>query len=253
VNDQALATTLEDREGVLASKIEELLPGVVRRFDVVAIQATTATHPRVLSQLQQEGGIVLVTLERDPNRIGRHRREALRMALAHGKSSRIVYMDFDHLLRWIENDASELDRVLKMTAEYDCAVIGRGPRSLDLLPERLASTEAIINHVYHLMTGHPWDVMMAARSFSRRAAQAIVEGSSVDSIGNDVAWPLYCEARGLWVGYVEAEGLTYRTNADYASDLVDRRDGDPRAWAERVLVAAREIEAMLPYMEEQRG
>ncbi len=250
MNDQALATTLEDREGVLASKVEELLPGVVRRFDVVAVQATTATHPRILSQLQEEGGIVLATVERDTNRIGRHRREALRMALAHGKSSRIVYMDFDHLLRWIENDASELDRVLKATVEYDCAVIGRGPRSLAALPERLASTEAIINHVYRLMTGRPWDVMMAARSFSRQAAEAIVEGCSVDSIGNDAAWPLFCEARGLSVGYVEAEGLTYRTNADYASDLVDTRDGDPRAWAERVLVAAKEIEAMLPYMKE---
>ena len=172
------------------------------------------------------------------------------MALTHGSSSRIVYTDFDHLLRWIENDASELDRVLKATVEYDCAVIGRGPRSLAALPERLASTEAIVNHVYRLMTGRPSDVMMAARSFSRRAAEAIVEGCSVDSIGNDAAWPLFCEARGLSVGYVEAEGLTYRTNADYASDLVDTRDGDPRAWAERALLAAQEIEAMLPYLKD---
>ena len=253
MTDQALATTLGDREGVLASKIEEFLPGVVRRFDVVAVQATTATHPRILSQLQVEGGIVLATAQPDTNRIGRHRREALRLALAHGSSSRIVYMDFDHLLRWIENDASELDRVLKATAEYDCAVIGRGPHSLAALPERLASTEAIINHVYRLMTGHPWDVMMAARSFSRRGAEAIVAGCSVESIGNDVAWPLFCEARGLSVGYAEAEGLTYRTNVDYAFDLVDTHDGDPRAWAERVLLAAQEIEAMLPYMEQQRG
>ena len=228
--DQALATTFGDREGVLASKVEELLPGVVRRFGVVAVQATTATHPRTLSELQ-EGGVVLATAEPDTNMIGRHRREALRMALAHGSSSRIVYMDFDHLLRWIENDASELDRVLRVTAEYDCAVIGRGPHSLAALPERLASTEAIVNHVYRLMTGRPWDVMMAARSFSRRGAEAIVDSCSVDSIGNDVAWPLFCEARGLSVGYAEAEGLTYRTNVDYASDLVDAREGDPRAWA----------------------
>jgi hypothetical protein len=174
------------------------------------------------------------------------------MALAHGSSSRIVYMDFDHLLRWIENGASELDCVLEATAEYDCAVIGRSPHSFAALPERLASTEAIVNHVYRLMTSRPWDVMMAARSFSRQAAEPIVEGCSADSIGNDVAWPLFCETRELSVGYVEAEGLTYRTNVDYASDLVDARDGDPRAWAERVLLAAQHIEAMLPYMEEQQ-
>jgi hypothetical protein len=61
------------------------------------------------------------------------------MALAHSNIPRIVYMDFDHLLRWIENNPSELDRILEATAEYDCAVIGRGPKSLAALPERLAT------------------------------------------------------------------------------------------------------------------
>jgi hypothetical protein len=165
VTDQTLATTLGDREGVLASKIEELLPEVVCRFDVVAVQATTDTHPRIRLQLQ-EGGVVLATAVPDTDQIGRHRRETLRMALAHVSSSRIVYMDFDHLLRWIENDASELDRLLEATAGYDCAVIGPGPRSLAAVPERLASTEAIVNHVCRLMTGRSWVVMMAARSWS---------------------------------------------------------------------------------------
>ena len=152
MTDQTLATTLGDREGVLASKIEELLPAVVRRFDVVAVHATTDTHPRIRSQLQ-EGGVVLAIAVPDTDQIGRHRRETLRMALAHGSSSSIVYMDFDHLLRWIENDAPEFDRLLDATAEYDCAVTGRGPRSLAAVPERLASTEAIVNYFCRLMTG----------------------------------------------------------------------------------------------------
>jgi len=175
------------------------------------------------------------------------------MALAHSNIPRIVYMDFDHLLRWIENNPSELDRILEATAEYDCAVIGRGPKSLAALPERLASTEAMVNHIFRLTTGRSWDVMMAARSFSRLAAQAVVEGSTVDTIGNDVACPLLCKAQGLSVGYTEAEGMTYRTNVDYASNLEDARDGDPRAWAQRVLLAAQHVEAMVPYMEERRG
>ena len=49
------------------------------------------------------------------------------MLLTHSGSSRIVYLDLDHLLRWIENDASELDRALEATTVYDRAVIGRGP------------------------------------------------------------------------------------------------------------------------------
>lgn len=52
VTDQTLAATLEDREGALASKIEEFLPDIVRRFDVVAVQALTDTYPRGLLPLQ---------------------------------------------------------------------------------------------------------------------------------------------------------------------------------------------------------
>lgn len=252
MTDRALATTLGDPEGVLASKILEFLPSVLGRFEVVAVLATTATYPGILSLLQ-EARIFLSTAEPDIDQIGRHRREALRMALAHSNIPRIVHMDFDHLLRWIENNPSELDRILEATAEYDCAVIGRGPKSLAALPERLASTEAMVNHIFRLTTGRSWDVMMAARSFSRLAAQAVVEGSTVDTIGNDVAWPLLCKAQGLSVGYTEAEGMTYRTNVDYASNLEDARDGDPRAWAQRVLLAAQHVEAMVPYMEERRG
>jgi hypothetical protein len=173
VTDQTLATTLGDREGVLASKIEELLPGVVRRFDVVAVQATTDTHPWILSQLQ-EGGVVLATAVPDIDQIGRHRRETLRMALAHGSSSRIVYMDFDYLLRWIENDASELDRLLEATAESDCAVIGRGPRSLAAVPERLAFDSGAVA-----------SISVAEDKARRRIEVASVAGSSAERLGNN--------------------------------------------------------------------
>jgi hypothetical protein len=249
VTDYALGTTLGVREGALAPKIEKLLPAMLDRFDVFAVQAMTYTHARVLSLLKEAQAMVAVT-EPDKNLVGRHRREALRMALSAGEDHRVVYMDFDHLLRWIENDAAELDSVLEESAELDCTVIGRGPRSFAALPAPLAATEEIVNHIYELMTGRRWDLMMAARSFSRRAARAIVDDCAVDSIGNDVAWPLFCEARGFSVGYVESEGLTYRTNLDYAADLTDSLDGDPREWARRVLLAAQHVEAMLPFMEQ---
>ncbi len=248
MTEYSVAATLGDREGVLAFKVEELLPRAVDRFGTVAVRAMTTTHERNLSLLER-AGVAFTTTEPDAGQIGRYRREALGLALAHGSSARILYMDFDHLLRWIENDASELDRVLDEAAGYDCGVIGRSPRFFSALPERLAATESIVNHVYRLMTGRSWDLMMAARSLSRRAAGAIVDGCTVDTIGNDVAWPLFCEARGFSVGYVAADGLTYRTNADYAVDRPDARDADPRAWATRVLLAGQHVEAMLPYMD----
>ncbi len=55
MSDRALATTLGDREGLLAPKIEELLPGVVGRFGVMAVRANAGTHPRDLSLLREAG------------------------------------------------------------------------------------------------------------------------------------------------------------------------------------------------------
>ena len=248
----ALATTIGDREGALAQKLTLLLPRVVQRFDAVAVQATTVTHEDDVDALLAVGARIAQEIP-DTNRIGLHRRNALAMAIAAGTAERIVYMDIDHLLRWLENDPDELDRTLEASRQWDCVVIGRGPRSFQQLPMRLATTERIVNHVYELMTGRPWDLMMAARSLSRSAAGSIVDGCDVDTIGNDVAWPLYCEAHGFTVGYLEAEGLTYRTNIDYAEDLEDARDGDPKAWATRVRLAAQHVEAMLPYMDAERN
>ena len=119
------------------------------------------------------------------------------------------------------------------------------------LPRRLAATEGVVNEIFGLVSGRPWDVTMAARGISLRAARAIVEGCRVDSIGNDCAWPLFCQSRGFALDYFEAEGLTYRTNPDYAADAEDAedaRDADPLEWAFRDRLLAQHVEAMRPYM-----
>jgi hypothetical protein len=241
------ATTVADREGHLFGKLRELLPAVLARFQGLAVLATTTTDERVLTLLESVGASIDTT-EPDGNVIGRHRRQAIALALEKGVAEHILYADTDHLLRWIENDAVEFDLVLQRMRDWDCTVIGRGPRSFAALPRRLLQTEAIVNHIYALITGRNWDLMMAARGLSRHAAAMIVEQCAVDTIGNDAAWPLFCEERGFSVGYVEAEGLTYQTNADYAHNLDDSLDQDPRAWARRVQLAWQHVEAMLPYM-----
>lgn len=247
MNGQVLAATVGDRTGALLRKLELLFPEVARRFDGIAIQALTTTHSSVRAFLET-WTVEMAFAEPSVDLIGRHRRQAVGMAHSIAEAARVVYMDLDHLLRWIENDAAELDRLLASSAAFDCTIIGRGPESFAALPARLAATEGIVNHVYWLMTGRKWDLMMAARSLSSRAARLIVNGCAVDSIGNDVAWPLLCESEGLSLGYLEAEGLTYRTNVDYAEDRADSLDDDPEAWVTRVMLAAQQVDAMLPYL-----
>ena len=244
----ALALAVDDPRGHLAGKLSELLPGLCERFAHLAAHTTTSTHRDVLGPLESAGAS-LKTAPYDVDAIGRHRREAVALALEAGASDHILYLDLDQALRWFENDADELDAAVRRIEHSDLTVIGRGPRSMAALPRRLAATEGVVNEIFRLVSGRQWDVMMAARGLSRRAAEAIVRDCGVDTIGNDCAWPLFCESRGFTLDYLEADGLTYRTERDYAADVEDRRDEDPKAWALRVRLAAQHVEAMVPYME----
>lgn len=241
------ATTVADRDGALLPKLEMIMPQITRRFSGISIVATNSTDKRVLG-LINGAGARLATVHADPNAIGRHRREAVALALQNAEHGHIFYADLDHVLRWIENRADEFDDVLGAIIGWDCAVVGRGPLSMAALPHRLAMTEAIVNEIFGLITGHSWDLMMAARGFSHRAAELIVDKCDIDTVGNDVAWPLFCRQRGFSLGYVEADGLTYRTNADFTHDIEDAHDRDPRAWVTRMHLACQHVEAMRPYL-----
>jgi hypothetical protein len=241
-----LTTTISDQSGDLRTKLKQLLPSVLDRFDGLAAFVTTTTHAEVFSLLDDHG-VCITTGEPDFDSIGRHRRESLRLALRQTAAEHLLVADLDHVLRWIEIDPIELDRVLQIICTHDCTVIGRGPRSFGSLPDRLAKTEVIVNHIYKLVTGNAWDMLMAARGLSRGAAEVIVQYSTIDTIGNDVEWPLLCHSRGFSLQYVEAEGLIYKTNIDYALDREDSLDCDASAWATRMLIAKQHVDAMLPY------
>ena len=62
-------------------------------------------------------------------------------------------------------------------------------------PRIQRDTEAIVNTVYASVSGHAWDVTAAARGISRRAAAAILAGCDEQSVGTDVAWPLFLQRR----------------------------------------------------------
>jgi hypothetical protein len=242
----AFATILDDRRGVLLDKIEKIFPLVTSRFESVAVIATQP-DARVLDVLRASGAQV-ATRPSDSNKIGRNRRDAVAMALESGVDGQITYGDLDHVLRWVEIDGEEFDGVLQRGCRCDCLVIGRGPRSMAAIPRRLAATESIVNEIYALISGRRWDLMMATRCLSRNAARLIVSDCTVDTIGNDVAWPLFCERRGMTMDYIEAEGLTYRTNRDYVLDIAEDRDDDPAEWIVRVQYAFQHVEAMRPYL-----
>ncbi|MBL4682041.1 MAG: hypothetical protein JKY88_15130 [Pseudomonadales bacterium] len=242
-----LCFTIADREGYLREKLSVLMPEVIKLFRGAAALVTSDTHQEIVETLTG----LKVKMARAPsnfNHIGMHRRKSLEVGLEATASNCYLYIDIDHLLRWFENDRPELEAVLNQLPNSDLTVIGRGPKAFEALPARLLTTEAIINRIYCLVTGKDWDLLMAARGVSRRAAELIINSSTIDHIGNDLDWPLLCRSKNLTLGYEAANGLTYMTNLDYAKDVDDELDADPAAWAMRVEIAALHVAAIRPYL-----
>jgi hypothetical protein len=254
-----LAATHHDPDGRLYEQTARVLPALAKIFDGVAIQATNTTRERSLDLLTGAGALVRC----EPSdrfagllRLGRARRAALELALEWDPAA-ILFCDFDRALHWAERYPKELALVGVSAAAHDFTLLGRTARAFDSHPRMQRDTEAIVNHVYAEVSGYAWDVTAAARMLSRRAAVAIVGGCPEESVGTDVAWPLFIgRAGGFTLGYLAAEGLEFETADRYADEIaaagglarwIARLDADPREWAQRLELARLEVEAALPY------
>jgi hypothetical protein len=256
-----LAATHHDPEGRLYDQTARVLPQLTRLFSAIAIQATQASQQRSLDLLAGAGALVQQEESARSSSLvllGRARRDALGCALRLDAPV-ILFCDFDRALHWAECYPDELACVASDLAARDLTVLGRTARAFGSHPRIQRDTEAIVNTVYASVSGHAWDVTAAARGISRRAAAAILAGCHEQSVGTDVAWPLFLQRRtGLTIGYRATEGLEFET-ADRYSDQVAAAGGlaawmaqldtDPQRWAERLDVARVEVTAAVPYVE----
>ena len=242
------ATSIADSQGDITAKLQSLLPQLLDRFQGISALVTSDTDSRILNMLQ-DANAFLDQAESNVDAIGLHRRKSIELVLENSEKGHIFRSDLDHLLRWVEQNPEELDLALEKIEASDFTVIGRGPNSFDALPKRLKETEKVINHIFFLITKQKWDVLMGASGLSRTAAELITKKGIINTAGNDVEWPLLCRKHGLLLNYIEAEGLTYKTEYDYANNLADSLDRMPEAWAFRVKLAYQQVVAMQPYMD----
>jgi hypothetical protein len=247
----ALATTVHDRQAALLPGIVRLADRLAAGFDGVVASVTAETDVTVVAALTEIGSVVTRHDAGNKN-IARARRDAVGLALTLDPDQ-VLYSDLGHALRWLENDPAELERALHAGPDTELLVIGRSERAFARSPARLRETERVVNHIYELAMGRTWDLMFAIRRLSPRAAGLVVaECGELEFYTNDVVWPLLAEARGFSVGYFAADGLDYRTTADFDSDA-DERDGEPLLWLERLEIAADQGRAMRRYLGQGGG
>lgn len=241
-----LATVLHDTEGRLSAPLLQLAPKLRDFFSGIAVSLTEATAPNVVDVLQDELGALVAYHPVGEAIIGRARRDAVRLALKLD-GERVLYSDIDHVLRWIEMDADEMGQCLASHPASEFLIIGRTDEAMRRIPRRLRETEVPVNEAYRLMSGRRADLLFAIRRLDRKVAADLVENSRVDSIANDVEWPLLMESLGYEVGYVEAHGLSYRTIDEFGSH-VDGYDEDALQWIRRIEMAGEMARTMRSFL-----
>lgn len=212
-------------------------------FARLAFNISDATHPATRTALDTIADAIMVHPASEAM-IGRARRDALALA---GPDMPALYTDFDHLLRWLEDGPDDLRRVLDMEPALDLLVVGRSDRAFAAEPRRLRDSEALVNHAHALLTGDHWDLMFAVRRLSPRAVALILAQSRIDSLANDVEWPLLARRAGLALGYTQSDALYYRTLEEFGEDA-DSGDLDPLQWIRRLEFAAQHASAMRPFL-----
>ncbi|MBJ3785157.1 hypothetical protein [Devosia sediminis] len=241
--DIVLGATLHDPVGRTAEAIGRMAPRLHQVFPAICLNVSDATRPEVVEAVAALGARTMFHAASESN-IGRFRRDAVTMA-ADGRH--VLYADFDHLLRWMEFGFEDLQRVLAAEHEADLLVIGRSDRSFAAEPRRLRESEELVNHTHALLTGDHWDLMFAIRRLSPAAVELIARESQVDSLANDVEWPLLARAASLRLGYAQSDALFYRTIEGFGADA-DEGDRDPLQWVRRIEFAAQHASVMRRFL-----
>ncbi len=89
--------------------------------------------------------------------------------------------------------------------------------------------------------------MFAIRRLSPEAVRLVTSDSQVDTLANDVEWPLLVRQAGLRLGYAESNVLFYRTIEAFGAEA-DVDDAEPLQWIRRLEFAALHATAMRPFL-----
>jgi hypothetical protein len=256
--DVALAVTLHDPENRLYEQARRVLPVLAEVFSAIALRPSATTNPGVLSLFAAGGAHIDFSTPpaKDGAKLGLARRAAVALALK-CDAPFVLYCDCDRALHWAEHHPQELAQTAGRLTEHDFTVLGRTPRAFDTHPRVQRDTEAIINHVFGLVSGWEWDVSTGARGLARCAAEAILAGCFDENLSTDVSWPLFLRsAGGFSLGYLQTEGLEFETPDRYGREValaggreawLEQFDADPQRWLERLELARGHLQAMMPY------
>jgi SAM-dependent methyltransferase len=173
----------------------------------------------------------------------------------------IHYADMDRLLHWVETRPDEWKQMVGEIEKYDCVIYGRTEAAFLSHPQALIATERISNQVASFLLKKEMDVSAGSKSFSRSAAQIIIDYCLPDnSIGTDAEWPICLKQAGFRLEYIQVDGLDWESadqfrlraaNTDEQAQAAREYDADPNHWSQRAEITNQIILAAIAVSKKQ--
>jgi SAM-dependent methyltransferase len=241
-----LATTWYPR-GELP-RFTRFLPMLEEEYAGIVISLIPSDDQNVMRQFTSGEFLLDLKLTFHVNEDGRWGRYmALKKALE-TPTDFIHYVDMDRLLHWVETQPEEWKHMVGEVEKSDCIIFGRTQTAFLTHPQALIATEMISNQVVSGILGKEMDVSAGSKSFSRSAAQYIINQCQPDnSIGTDAEWPIRLKQAGFRLNYIQVEGLDWESadqfhlqaaNADEQAKTALEYDADPKNWSHRIEIAS---------------
>lgn len=238
-----ITTTLHEPLFRLRNQIDTALPLIQEYIKNLIIICTRTTHKDVIAYLEEKS--FKVQILEDDNRVNTYS-EAIRQAVVEireQKSQRIMYIDFDRLIHWINKYPEEFKKTLSEALKTDLLHLGRSSRAFKTHPETQTNTEQIINYLgsQALMLSKTIDLISVCFSFTPTLADLILNKTYSTEMGFYIAWPVILWDHALNKKYKEVEGLEWETPDRFTSEINKlgyekwlKQFQSPREWKNRV-------------------
>jgi SAM-dependent methyltransferase len=174
----------------------------------------------------------------------------------------VHYADMDRLLRWVETRPEEWKQTLNQIEKAECLIMGRTEAANRTHPQALVLTEQISNELVSHILEREMDVSAGSKSFSRAAAQYLVDHCQEDNaVGSDAEWPILLKKAGFKLGYIELDGLDWESADRFQLQAADEQvqhqaakeyDMKPEHWLHRVKIAQEIIHTALEVAQEEQ-
>ena len=220
-NSVILASTLHDPELKLMKLMNPILPTIKALFKERIVCCTPSTQEKVLNFLKDDGFRVIVGTSMDY--VGNYKL-AIQASLEYitdTKAQKILYIDFDRIIHWINGYPEELSRIVSNNTEIEYLHLGRTSRAFETHPPTQKETEGIINEIASKILGfsEKRDIISVCFLISKKLGEYIINMKNSTITGFYSSWPIIFWNLAESKEYREVEGLEWETPDQFRDEI----------------------------------